>query len=70
MATPVRLARRPKARPAAPEAPRDRFEAFVTELERQLQQRLDAQPSANSPVCEALFDVYMAVQHAKAAAQL
>lgn len=67
MATPVRLARRPKARPAAPEATPDRFEAFVTELESQLKRRLDATP--DSPLRDAVFDVYMSVRHAVEAAR-
>jgi len=68
MATPVRLAGRPKARPAAPEAAPDRFEAFVRELQTQLQNRLDATP-VNSPEANALFDVFMSVQFAAKAAR-
>lgn len=69
MATSTRLARRPEARQAAPKAAPDRFEAFVTTLENELRQRLDAQPTAKSAVCEALFDVLMAVSHAAKAAR-
>jgi hypothetical protein len=67
MATPVRLARRPKARPAAPEAAPDRFETFMTTLEDALLRRMDASPP-DSQWCAALFDVYMSVKLAAKAA--
>lgn len=63
MATPTRLAPRPKARQAAPEAPADRFEAFVTALEDSLVRRQDAAP-VDSQWAAALFDVLMAVKAA------
>lgn len=69
MATPVRLARRPKARPAPAKAPADRFEAFVKKLEVQLQRRLDMAESG-SPAEEALHHVYMSVIEAAKAASV
>lgn len=68
MATPRRLARSPKVRQAAAEAPRDKFDRFVTALEAELQKRLDLVP-ADSAQCAALFDVWMAVHVAVDAAR-
>lgn len=67
MATPIRLAGRPKARPAAPKAPHDKFETFVAELQSALWRRMEATPP-ESQWCAALFDVYMAVKAAAKAA--
>lgn len=63
MASPSRLARSAKARAAAPKAQDDRFEAFVTELAWQLQQRLDTFHT-ESPVRDAFCDVWFSVRHA------
>lgn len=50
------------------EAPRDKFDRFVTALEAELQKRLDLVP-ADSAQCAALFDVWMAVHVAVDAAR-
>lgn len=69
MATSKRLAHRPKARPAPPEAAPDRFETFVMALQTDLKRRYDSLPSG-APGEETMHDVYMAVLHAANAARI